>query len=109
VQKLGRLPGSAALASGSGTGFVRGTPISIATVEQIIWLIIEASLSDGDSDTVNTGDGVLAVVKRRDCSFAQLALTSAEGHSRHVSINRHIAKEESSMAIQRTGHGYRDA
>jgi hypothetical protein len=27
-------------------------------------LIIEARLADGDSDTVNDGDGVLAVVER---------------------------------------------
>jgi hypothetical protein len=38
-------------------------------------LIIEERLSDGDSDTVNDGDGVLAVVERRDCSLAQLGLT----------------------------------
>ena len=44
-------------------------------------LIIEARLSDGDSDTVNDGDGVLAVVERRDCSLAQLGLTLAEGRS----------------------------
>jgi hypothetical protein len=44
-------------------------------------LIIEARLADGDSDTVNDGDGVLAVVERRDCSLAQLGLTLAEGRS----------------------------
>jgi hypothetical protein len=44
-------------------------------------LIIEARLADGDSDTVNDGDGVLAVIERRDCSLDQLGLTLAEGRS----------------------------
>jgi hypothetical protein len=44
-------------------------------------LIIEARLADGDSDTGNDGDGVLAVVERRDGSLTQLGLTLAEGRS----------------------------
>ncbi|SOE87890.1 hypothetical protein SAMN05446935_8564 [Burkholderia sp. YR290] len=44
-------------------------------------LIIEARLVDGDSDTVEDGDGVLAVVERPDCSLAELGLTLAEGRS----------------------------
>ena len=44
-------------------------------------LIIEARLVDGDSDTVEEGDGVLAVVERPDCSIAELGLSLAEGRS----------------------------
>jgi hypothetical protein len=44
-------------------------------------LIIEARLVDGDSDTVEEGDGVLAVVERPDCSLAELGLTLTEGRS----------------------------
>ncbi|WP_433706436.1 ISKra4 family transposase [Paraburkholderia sacchari] len=44
-------------------------------------LIIEARMADEDSDTVHDGDGVLAVVERRDCSLAHLGLTLAEGRS----------------------------
>jgi hypothetical protein len=32
-------------------------------------LIIEARLIDGGSDTVEEGDGILAVVERPDCSL----------------------------------------
>jgi hypothetical protein len=49
--------------------------------EKAMRLIIEARLADGDSDTVNDGDGVLAVIERRDCSLDQLGLTLAEGRS----------------------------
>ncbi|MDB5788599.1 ISKra4 family transposase [Caballeronia mineralivorans] len=42
-------------------------------------LIIEARLADEDSDSVNDGDGVLAVVERRDRSLAELGLTLVEG------------------------------
>jgi hypothetical protein len=44
-------------------------------------LIIEARLADGDSDTVEAGDGVLAVVERADSSLAELGLTLAEARS----------------------------
>lgn len=44
-------------------------------------LIIEARLADGNSDTVEACDGVLAVVERSDCSLAELGLTLAEGRS----------------------------
>src|SRR5258705_13633 len=41
-------------------------------------LIIEARLSDGDSDTYNDVDGVLAVVERDDFSLAQRGRPLAE-------------------------------
>jgi hypothetical protein len=44
-------------------------------------LIIEARLADGDNDTVEVGDGVLAVIERPDCCLAELGLTLAEGRS----------------------------
>ncbi|MGB8416914.1 hypothetical protein [Paraburkholderia sp.] len=44
-------------------------------------LIIEARLADGDNDTVEEGDGVLAVVERPDGCLAELGLTLAEGQS----------------------------
>jgi hypothetical protein len=42
-------------------------------------LIIEARLADGDNDTVEEGDGVLAVIERPECCPAELGLTLAEG------------------------------
>ena len=42
-------------------------------------LIIEARSADGDNDTVEEGDGVLAVIERPDCCLADLGLTLAEG------------------------------
>ena len=44
-------------------------------------LVIEARLVDGDSDKVEDGDGVLAIVERPDRSLAELGLTLAEGRS----------------------------
>jgi len=44
-------------------------------------LIIEARLADEDSNTVNDGEGVLAVIVRRDFGLDQLGLTLAEGRS----------------------------
>src|ERR1700693_5818828 len=44
-------------------------------------LIIEARLVDGDSDTVEEGDGILAVIERPDCSLADPGLSLAEGRS----------------------------
>ena len=44
-------------------------------------LIIEARLVDADSDKVEEGGGVLAVVERPDCSLAEFGLTLAEGRS----------------------------
>ncbi|MEZ0605786.1 hypothetical protein ACAX43_27020 [Paraburkholderia sp. IW21] len=35
-------------------------------------MIIEARLADGDNDTVEEGDGVLAVIERPDCCRARL-------------------------------------
>jgi len=57
-------------------------------------LIIEARLSDGDSDTVNDGDGVLAVVERRDCSLAQLGLTLAEGRSLLAKVQAELVSKQ---------------
>jgi hypothetical protein len=66
VQKLGRLAETA-------THAFCGAPVSCGVRrsisqrwEKAMRLIIEARLADGDSDTVNDGDGVLAVVERRD-------------------------------------------
>ncbi|KAE8754579.1 hypothetical protein FSO04_38820 [Paraburkholderia madseniana] len=42
-------------------------------------LIIEARSADGDNDTVEKVDGVLAVIERPDCCLADLGLTLAEG------------------------------
>ncbi|MGA7812750.1 hypothetical protein [Caballeronia sp.] len=44
-------------------------------------LIIEARLADGDNDTVEEGNGVLAVIERPDFCLAELDLTLAEGRS----------------------------
>jgi hypothetical protein len=44
-------------------------------------LIIEARLADGDNDTVEEGDGVLAVIERPDGCLADLGLAPAEGRS----------------------------
>ena len=38
-------------------------------------LIIEARLAEGDNDTVEESDGVLAVVERPDCCLAELGLS----------------------------------
>jgi hypothetical protein len=57
-------------------------------------LIIEARLSDGDSDTVNDGDGVLAMVERRDCSLAQLGLTLAEGRSLLAKVQAELVSKQ---------------
>jgi hypothetical protein len=57
-------------------------------------LIIAARLSDGDSDTVNDGDGVLAVVERRDCSLAQLGLTLAEGRSLLAKVQTELVSKQ---------------
>ena len=57
-------------------------------------LIIEARLSDGDSDTINDGDGVLAVVERRDSSLAQLGLTLAEGRSLLVKVQAELVSKQ---------------
>ena len=54
-------------------------------------LIIEARLADGDRDTGNDCDGVLAVVERRDCSLAQLVLSLAEGRSLLAKVRRPAA------------------
>ena len=60
-------------------------------------LIIEARLADGDGDTVNDGDGVLgvlAVVKRRDCSLTQLGLTLAEGRSLLAKVQAELVSKQ---------------
>lgn len=57
-------------------------------------LIIEARLFDEDSDTVNDGDGILAVVERRDCSLAQLGLTLAEGRSLLAKVQAELVSKQ---------------
>jgi hypothetical protein len=57
-------------------------------------LIIEARLADGDSDTVNDGDGVLAVIERRDCSLDQLGLTLAEGRSLLAKVQAELISKQ---------------
>ena len=57
-------------------------------------LIIEARLAGGDSDTVNDGDGVLAVVERRECSLDQLGLTLAEGRSLLAKVQAELISKQ---------------
>jgi hypothetical protein len=57
-------------------------------------LIIEARLVDGDSDTVEEGDGVLAVVERPDCSLAELGLTLAEGRSLLAKVQAELISKQ---------------
>jgi hypothetical protein len=58
-------------------------------------LIIEARLADGDSDnTGKDGDGVLAVVERRDCSLAQLGLTLAQGRSLLAKVQAELVSKQ---------------
>ena len=59
-------------------------------------LIIEARLAAGDSDTVNDGDGVLAVVERRDCGLDQLGLTLAEGRSLLAKVQAELIRNRCS-------------
>src|SRR5258707_13954574 len=67
-------------------------------------LIIEARLSDGDSDTVNDGDGVLAVVERRDCSLAQLGLSLAEGRSLLAKVQAELVSKQVEWWLSRQTH-----
>jgi len=57
-------------------------------------LIIEARLGGGDSDTVNDGDGVLAVVERRDCGHDQPGLTLAEGRSLLAKVQAELISKQ---------------
>jgi hypothetical protein len=57
-------------------------------------LIIEARLVDGDSDTVEEGDGVLAVVERPDCSLAELGPTLAEGRSLLAKVQAELISKQ---------------
>ena len=57
-------------------------------------LIIEVRLADGDSDKVNDGDGVLAVVERRECSLDQLGLTLAEGRSLLAKVQAELISKQ---------------
>jgi hypothetical protein len=57
-------------------------------------LIIEARLADGDSDTVNDGDGVLALVARLDCGLDQLGLTLAEGRSLLAKVQAELISKQ---------------
>ena len=57
-------------------------------------LIIEARLADGDSDMGNDGDGILAVVERRDGSLTQLGLTLAEGRSLLAEVQAELISKQ---------------
>jgi hypothetical protein len=57
-------------------------------------LIIEARLADGDSDTANDGDEVLAVVEHPDCSLAQLGLTLVEGRSLLAKVQAELVSKQ---------------
>ena len=57
-------------------------------------MIIEARLAGGDSDTVNDGDGVLAVVERREYSLNQLGLTLAERRSLLAKVQAELISKQ---------------
>jgi hypothetical protein len=57
-------------------------------------LIMEARLAGGDSGTVDDGDGVLAVVERRDCGLDQLGLTLAEGRSLLAKVQAELISKQ---------------
>ncbi|WP_133667407.1 hypothetical protein [Paraburkholderia sp. BL10I2N1] len=57
-------------------------------------LIIEARLVDGDGDTVEEGDGILAVVERPDCSLVELRLTLAEGRSLLAKVQAELISKQ---------------
>ncbi|MFL9901415.1 hypothetical protein PQR75_10955 [Paraburkholderia fungorum] len=57
-------------------------------------LIIEARLADGDNDTVEEGDGVLAVIERPDCCLAELGLTLAEGRSLLAKVQTELISKQ---------------
>jgi hypothetical protein len=57
-------------------------------------LIIEARLVDGDTDTVEEGDGVLAVVERPDHSLVELGLTLAEGRSLLAKVQTELISKQ---------------
>jgi hypothetical protein len=56
-------------------------------------LIIEARLVDGESDPVEEGDGVLAVIERPDLSLAELGLTLAEGRSLPANVQTELISQ----------------
>ena len=62
-------------------------------------LIIEARLANGDSDTVNDGDGVLAVLERPDCGLDQLGLTLAEGRSLLAKVQAELISQQVQVAL----------
>jgi len=57
-------------------------------------LIIEARLVDGDSDTVEEGDGILAVIERPDCSLADPGLSLAEGRSLMAKVQTELISKQ---------------
>jgi hypothetical protein len=57
-------------------------------------LIIKARLVDGESDPVEEGDGVLAVVERPDLSLAELGLTLAEGRSLLAKVQTELISQQ---------------
>ncbi|MFM0007758.1 hypothetical protein PQR57_43355 [Paraburkholderia dipogonis] len=57
-------------------------------------LIIEARLVDGETDTFEECDGVLAVVVRPDRSLAELGLTLAEGRSLLAKVQTELISKQ---------------
>lgn len=63
-------------------------------------LIIEARLVDGESDPLEEGDGVLAVIERPDRSVAELGLTLTEGRSLLAKVQTELISKK----VQRCSH-----
>jgi hypothetical protein len=57
-------------------------------------LIIEARLADGDNDTVEEGDGVLAAIERPDGCLADLGLTLAERRSLLAKVQAELISKQ---------------
>jgi hypothetical protein len=57
-------------------------------------LIIEARLADEGSDIGHAGEGVLAVIERRDGSLADLGLTLAEGRSLLAKVQTELVSKQ---------------
>jgi hypothetical protein len=57
-------------------------------------LIIEARLVDDESEPVEEGDGVLAVIERPDLSLAELGLTLAEGRSLLAKVQTELISQQ---------------
>ncbi|MGU7771741.1 hypothetical protein ACV229_16415 [Burkholderia sp. MR1-5-21] len=57
-------------------------------------LIIEARLVDCESDPVDEGDGVLAVIERPDLSLTELGLTLAEGRTLLAKVQTELISKQ---------------